>query len=375
MAEIQAALSAKFMQVASASKSGHKDALSVSQDLASFFSVLTAQLTKPDAGEDALSLELGAATVKKPLLAQSDADPAVPGALPSEAPLANDPTLAAAAVSAVSAAVISPPPSEQEDVTVAQDAEPDSILIKQGSDLDVKNAGAPRQEKGGKSNPAANAADAGQALPLMSPRQADAAVAPVEVMAEAKLESVVSPALSPLPTARAGRGRRDANFTTSITATHPFEQVLRQAESKVNAAIEAPVRSASFVTELADKVVWLSGRQGQFADLSLNPPQMGSLEVRLTVSGADASAQFFSPNPVVRDAIDAALPKLRELMAQAGLTLGEAEVRDHAFSRRENAEMQNQPHEQDADIVANQAALAGIGMARTSGLGLVDLYI
>jgi len=370
MAEIQAALSAKFMQVASASKSGHKDALSVSQDLASFFSVLTSQLTKPDAAEGTLSLELGAATVKKPLLVQSDADPAVPGALPSEAPLSNDPTLAAAAVSA---AVTSPPPSRQEAVALAQDAEPDSILIKQGNDSGVKNMGAPRQEKGGKANPAANAADAGQALPLMSPRQADAAVAPVaavDVLAEAKLESVVSPALSPLPTVRP-----DTGATTSITTAHPFEQVLRQAESKLNAAIEAPVRSASFVTELADKVVWLSGRQGQLADLSLNPPQMGSLEVRLTVSGTDASAQFFSPNPVVRDAIDAALPKLRELMAQAGLSLGEAEVRDHAFSRRESAETQNQPSAQDADTVANQAAFAGVGMVRSSGLGLVDLYI
>jgi len=208
-------------------------------------------------------------------------------------------------------------------------------------------------------------------LPLVLPSQeAEASPVPVDIMAEAKLESVVLPALSPLATARA-----EVGATPSIATAHPFDQVLRQSESKVNAAIEAPVRSALFATELANKVVWLSGRQGQFADLSLNPPQMGALEVRLTVSGVDATAQFFSPNPVVRDAIDAALPKLRELMAQAGLSLGEAEVRDHAFSRRESAEMQNQSPVQEADIAANQAALAGIGMVRSVGLGLVDLYI
>jgi hypothetical protein len=62
-------------------------------------------------------------------------------------------------------------------------------------------------------------------------------------------------------------------------------------------------------------------------------------------------------------------------MAQAGISLGEAEVRDHAFSRRESAEMQDQFTEQDADIAANQPTLAGIGMIRSGGLGLVDLYI
>jgi flagellar hook-length control protein FliK len=371
MAEIQAALSAKFMQVASANKTGHKDVLSVSQELASFFSVLKSQLTKSDVPDDALPLELGAASVEKPLLVQSDADPVLPvapGALPAESPLVNDPTLVAAAFSA---AVIPSTPTQQAAVELVQDAEPASILAKQSGDAGVKTAGASRQERGGKANPVANAADGGQVLPsALPPLEANTEVVPVAATAEGKLESVVSPALSPLPTVRA-----DAGAPTSISTAHPFEQVLRQVESKVNAAIEAPVRSAAFASELADKVVWLSGRQGQLADLSLNPPQMGSLEVRLTVSGTDASAQFFSPNPVVRDAIDAALPKLRELMAQAGLSLGEAEVRDHAFSRREGAEMQSQAAAQDEDNVANQAVLVGVGMARSSGLGLVDVYI
>jgi flagellar hook-length control protein FliK len=95
----------------------------------------------------------------------------------------------------------------------------------------------------------------------------------------------------------------------------------------------------------------------------------------LTVSGGDASAQFFSPNPVVRDAIDAALPKLRELMAQAGISLGETEVRDQAFSQRENLEMQGRRTAQSAEINPQPSALAAIGVVKSAGLGLVDLYI
>jgi flagellar hook-length control protein FliK len=151
---------------------------------------------------------------------------------------------------------------------------------------------------------------------------------------------------------------------------------LRQGETKTYAAIEAPLKHPLFANELAGKVVWLAGRQAQFAELTLNPQQMGALEVRLTVSGGEATAQFFSPNPLVREVIDAALPKLRELMAQAGLTLGEAEVRDQAFSRQEHAGSQHgngTKSQNGREGVAS--ALASMGMQRPSALGLVDLFI
>jgi len=218
---------------------------------------------------------------------------------------------------------------------------------------------------------AANAADSGQVLPMLNAAtKADVSTAVDDVLSAAKLDSTISPPLLTPTGLRTEAGASSVNLSASS-----FEQVLRQSESKINAAIETPVRSAAFPTELANKVVWLAGRQGQFAELSLNPPQMGALEVRLTVSGGDATAHFFSPNPVVREAIDAALPKLRELMAQAGLSLGEAEVRDHAFSRQEQAETQRWASRQDNDIVTAPSVLAGIGGARASGSGLVDLYV
>ena len=100
--------------------------------------------------------------------------------------------------------------------------------------------------------------------------------------------------------------------------------------------------------------------------------------MRLTVSGGEAGAQFFSVNPVVRDAIEAALPRLRELMAQAGITLGEAQVRDEAFMQGKN------PEASDRNAAAAMGesggggdigAMTGIGMVRARGMGLVDLYV
>jgi flagellar hook-length control protein FliK len=143
-------------------------------------------------------------------------------------------------------------------------------------------------------------------------------------------------------------------------------------------AIEAPLRSPMFSQELGERIVWLSSRQGQVADIALNPAHLGPLEVKLTLSGGEASAQFFSPHPQVRDAIEAALPKLRELLAQAGVSLGQAQVRDESFHRQEPSAQGGerrgwgQTWEAGLQAAGGHLQAAAVG---PMGLGMVDIYI
>ncbi|MCP5279583.1 MAG: flagellar hook-length control protein FliK [Thiobacillus sp.] len=146
----------------------------------------------------------------------------------------------------------------------------------------------------------------------------------------------------------------------------------------VNMAIEAPLRSPMFSQELGERIVWLSSRQGQVADIALNPPHLGPLEVKLTLSGGEAGAQFFSPHPQVRDAIEAALPKLRELLAEAGVTLGQAQVRDESFHRQESL-AQGGDRRDSGQTLEDGLQVAGGNIqgvpVNRMGLGMVDLYI
>lgn len=153
-----------------------------------------------------------------------------------------------------------------------------------------------------------------------------------------------------------------------------FDQVLRQVETRLNASVEAPVRSHAFAEELGDKLVWLVNRNSQVAELSLNPPQLGSVEVRLTLSGGEAGVQFFAANSQAREAIESALPRLRELMAQAGINLGEAQVRDQALSQERKG---NLPTDGMVGIASEEAASITHAQAvtRLTGIGMVDLYV
>lgn len=224
----------------------------------------------------------------------------------------------------------------------------------------------------GQSNPAANAA--------VDP-DARGQLLPPDALGRAGTEQTLAPLAAP-STGMSGEGLAPlpgiAGAGAEIPVPRGFEHAPRPAEARLNVSVDAPVKSPAFAGELGEKIVWLAGRQGQIAEISLNPPHMGALEVRLTVSGGEAGAQFFSVNPVVRDAIEAALPRLRELMAQAGITLGEAQVRDEAFMQGKN------PEASDRNAAAAMGesggggdigAMTGIGMVRARGMGLVDLYV
>ena len=100
-------------------------------------------------------------------------------------------------------------------------------------------------------------------------------------------------------------------------------------QAATQATINTPVGRGKWGDEFAQKITWLtSSRQDQTAELHLNPPQLGPLDVVLKVSGDQATALFTSPHAAVREAIEQALPRLRDMLADNGIALGNATVSD-----------------------------------------------
>jgi flagellar hook-length control protein FliK len=62
------------------------------------------------------------------------------------------------------------------------------------------------------------------------------------------------------------------------------------------------------------------------AELRLNPPELGPLEVSLNVNSDEVSVSFQAQHAATREAVENALPRLREMLAQNGLTLANADV-------------------------------------------------
>ncbi len=100
--------------------------------------------------------------------------------------------------------------------------------------------------------------------------------------------------------------------------------------------INTPVTHEQWGDEFNQKITWLSNQKEQTAELHLNPPQLGPMDVVLKISGDQATAFFTSPHAAVREAVEQALPRLREMMADNGIMLGNATVSDQAPRNREN---------------------------------------
>ncbi len=98
--------------------------------------------------------------------------------------------------------------------------------------------------------------------------------------------------------------------------------------SHTNTTIAAPLGSSAWPDEFSQKISWVSTQQNQVAELHLNPPDLGPMSVVLTVSDNQATALFSSPHSAVREAIENALPRLRESLAENGIMLGNATVSD-----------------------------------------------
>ena len=137
--------------------------------------------------------------------------------------------------------------------------------------------------------------------------------------------------------------------------------------------------SPGWSQELGDKVVWMSNNHGQMSQIVLNPPSLGAVEVHLHMHGSEAGAQFFSANPDVRNALEAAMPRLREMMAGAGIALGQTTVSNQSFSQRETFQQQSRNASQgNGDDSTGAISGVSTGMSgslfRGAGLSLLDSY-
>ncbi|MBU2917500.1 flagellar hook-length control protein FliK [Psychrosphaera sp. F3M07] len=61
-------------------------------------------------------------------------------------------------------------------------------------------------------------------------------------------------------------------------------------------------------------------------DIRLDPPELGAMQIKLTMNNDQAAVSFVVSNQQAKDALDASLPRLRELLEQQGMNLAESDV-------------------------------------------------
>ncbi len=112
----------------------------------------------------------------------------------------------------------------------------------------------------------------------------------------------------------------------TLTAQATTLQNAQAAGAAPTDRLNARVGTPAWDNQLGQKVIWMVGGEDQSATLELNPPDLGPVQVVLNVSNDMASVSFSSQQLEVRQALENALPRLREMMSESGIALGNASV-------------------------------------------------
>lgn len=94
-----------------------------------------------------------------------------------------------------------------------------------------------------------------------------------------------------------------------------------------------------------------AGISGHTVQMHVNPPELGPIHITLHLGESTAQASFISPHANVRQALENALPHLEQQLAQAGLSLGEANVNDRPGSQQQTGQPSQGPSEASNGMV------------------------
>ena len=118
-----------------------------------------------------------------------------------------------------------------------------------------------------------------------------------------------------------------------------FAQLTRLPSGVVVPQIATPVDHAAWQDVFNQQVVMLGNQQVKQAAIRLNPPELGPIEVTIKLNQDHTSISFNAQHTQVRDAIEQAIPRLRELFNETGLNLADVNVSDDQsrFAQRESS--------------------------------------
>ncbi|MDH5822769.1 flagellar hook-length control protein FliK [Luteimonas sp. RD2P54] len=197
--------------------------------------------------------------------------------------------------------------------------------------------------------------------------------AAVQAQAAAAAEPSAPLALEPLALASAG-GDGDAPAPSFLVAAATPVQPARDSLA-VAPAPPTPtpdLHGDDFAESVGTRLQWLADQKIGHAQIRITPHDLGPIEVRLRLDGDRVSADFSSAQAEVRQALEASLPRLREMLGAHGFQLAHADVGQQ--SRQDGASARQRADGTGAGNGGEDGAPQPPLPAALAARGLLDAY-
>ncbi|HCG8031200.1 TPA: flagellar hook-length control protein FliK [Vibrio parahaemolyticus] len=98
--------------------------------------------------------------------------------------------------------------------------------------------------------------------------------------------------------------------------------------------------------QVAEKVQMMMSKNLKNLDIRLDPPELGRMQIRMTMNNDLANVHFTVTNPQARDIIEQTLPRLREMLAQQGMQLADSSVQQQSSGQQQSGYAAAEQHGQ-----------------------------
>jgi flagellar hook-length control protein FliK len=103
-----------------------------------------------------------------------------------------------------------------------------------------------------------------------------------------------------------------------------------------------------FSDAVKDKVMLMISQKLQQFDITLDPPELGNMQVRVNLQGEQATVNFVVQNQQAKESLEQNMHKLRDLLAEQGVEVGDA-----------NVEQQSQQSDAEENTSDNKSGFMG----------------
>lgn len=130
----------------------------------------------------------------------------------------------------------------------------------------------------------------------------------------------------------------------SLTSATPSTSVTTTSAQGLSLPVQPNMQNPAWSQVMSSRVVWMAKEGVQQAQLKMTPANLGPVEVRLQLQNDQASVTFLAQHSATRDALEQAIPRLRESFAEAGIELGHAEVSEQQHQQEGETEYADDSH-------------------------------
>ncbi|WP_125783322.1 flagellar hook-length control protein FliK [Pseudoalteromonas rubra] len=139
--------------------------------------------------------------------------------------------------------------------------------------------------------------------------------------------------------------------TQQVNQQSAVSQKVMQTDPAITQAINIARNDA--VKALQERVNMMLNINNKEAEIRLDPPELGSMQIRIRSEGEQAQVNFVVQNQQAKEQLEQSMPKLREMLAEQGIQLGESNIQ-----QGQGGEQQHQESSQGHGTLANNGSEA-----------------